>query len=159
MRGRPEVGSDQSTYPNEPDEGIELGEEFSYEINVFEGIMYLAFTSDKHETKRFQKNLISSEYQDESDIPEQVKGLFFPIGQDGTEQARAYSGELNYFKQGAYNQTNGKDPDKNKVWCTGAETYGGDIQKQYDNGSYTEVWFRDATVGPGIAPEQKDLRE
>ena len=34
------------------------------------------------------------------------------------------------------------------VWCTGADTYGGDIAKQYENGSYTEVWFREATVGP-----------
>ena len=39
------------------------------------------------------------------------------------------------------------------VWCAGAETYGGDIAKQYENGCYTEVWFREATVGPG-APQK-----
>jgi hypothetical protein len=39
------------------------------------------------------------------------------------------------------------------VWYGGAETYGGDITKQYENGSYTEVWFREATVGPGIPPK------
>ncbi len=142
------VGADANSYPAEPKDGIELGEEFSYEVNVHKGIMYLTFTSEGHETKTFTKNLIKSEYTTKADIPEQVQKLFFPLGQDGVERANAYAGELNYFKQGAYNQTNGKDPEKNMVWCTGAETYGGDIAKQYANGSYTEVWFLEATVGP-----------
>ena len=146
------VGTGKDDYPAEPEDGIKLGEEFSYEVNVFEGIMYLTFKSQNHETKTFTKNLIASEYINKSDIPEQVKNLFGPLGQDGTERASAYKGELNYFKQGAYNQTNGKNPAKNRVWHTGAETYGGDIAKQYENGSYTEVWFRDSTVGPGKPP-------
>ena len=79
--------------------------------------------------------------------------MFGPLGQDGTERATAYKGELNYFKQGAYNQTNGKSPETNRVWSTGAETYGGDIAKQYENGSYTEVWFREATVGQSTPPK------
>ena len=143
------VGTGKNDSPPEPKDGVELGEEFSYEVNVFDGIMYLTFTSEKHETKTFTKNLIKSEYTSPANIPAQVKNLFFPIGQDGTERATAYSGELNYFKQGAYNQTNGKDPETNKVWCAGAEIYGGDIAKQYENGCYTEVWFREATIGPG----------
>ena len=144
------IGKDKEDYPAEPTDGIELGEEFSYEINVYNGIMYLTFESEGHETKTFTKNLLTSEYVSPSDIPDQVKRLFVPIGQDGTERATAYSGELGYFKQGAYNQTNGKSPDTNRVWCAGAETYGGDITKQYENGCYTEVWFREATVGPGV---------
>jgi hypothetical protein len=147
------VGTAKDAYPAEPEDGIKLGEEFSYEVNVYKGIMYLTFTSPNHETKTFTKNLISSEYVNKSDLPAQVKKLFVPIGQDGTERATAYSGELNYFKQGAYNQTNGKSPETNMVWCGGAETYGGDIAKQYENGSYTEVWFREATVGPGTPPK------
>lgn len=147
------VGESKDDFPAEPEDGIELGEEFSYEINVYQGIMYVTFTSDRHETKTFTKNLISSEYVNKSDIPEQVQKLFVPIGQDGTERPEAYSGEIIYFKQGAYNQTNGKSPEKNMVWCAGAETYGGDIAKQYENGCYTEVWFREASVGPGTAPE------
>ncbi|WP_104734981.1 polysaccharide lyase family 7 protein [Hanstruepera ponticola] len=147
------VGTSKNSYPVEPKEGIELGEEFSYEVNVYKGIMYLTFKSEGHETKTFTKNLIKSEYVNKSDFPDQVKNLFVPIGQDGTERAIAYSGELNYFKQGAYNQTNGKDPEKNMVWCTGAEVYGGDIAKQYENGCYTEVWFREASVGPGVPQE------
>ena len=146
------VGTAKDKYPAEPEDGIKLGEEFSYEVNVYEGIMYLTFKSQNHETKTFTKNLIASEYVNKTDLPEQVKTLFGPLGQDGTERVTAYKGELNYFKQGAYNQTNGKDPEKNMVWHTGAETYGGDIAKQYENGSYTEVWFRDSTVGPGEPP-------
>lgn len=145
------VGKTKNDFPTEPLNGIELGEEFSYEVNVYKGIMYLTFKSDKHETKTFTKNLIASEYAKKSDLPEQVKQLFVPIGQDGTERATAYSRELNYFKQGAYNQTNGKSPEKNMVWCAGAETYGGDIAKQYENGCFTEVWFSEATIGPGIS--------
>ncbi len=143
------VGSNPTDFPTEPKDGIALGEEFSYEINVHKGIMYLTFTSEGHETKTFTKNLIKSEYTTKSDIPAQTQKLFVPIGQDGVERAEAYAGELNYFKQGCYNQTNGKAPEKNMVWCAGAETHGGDIAKQYATGNYSEVWFRAATVGEG----------
>ena len=145
------IGETKDDFPAEPKDGIELGEEFSYEVNVYKGIMYLTFTSEGHETKTFTKNLISSDFTKKSDIPEQVQRIFVPIGQDGTERANSYEGELMYFKQGAYNQTNGKAPEKNMVWCAGAETYGGDIQKQYENGCYTEVWFRESSVGLGEA--------
>ncbi|TYP72825.1 polysaccharide lyase family 7 protein [Aquimarina intermedia] len=144
------IGKSKNDYPAEPKDGIALGEEFSYEVNVYNGIMYLTFKSENHKTKTFTKNLITSQYVKQSDIPNQVKKLFVPIGQDGSERPTAYSGELNYFKQGAYNQTNGKAPETNMVWCAGAETYGGDIAKQYENGCYTEVWFREATIGPGV---------
>ena len=146
------VGSNPTEFPLEPEDGIELGEEFSYEVNVHEGIMYLTFISEGHETKTFTKNLIESEFTSKEDIPEQTQRLFVPIGQDGVERKEAYAGELNYFKQGAYNQTNGKDPELNMVWCTGADTYGGDIQKQYENGSYAEVWFLEASIGESIKP-------
>jgi len=148
------VGSSPTSYPEEPKDGIELGEEFSYEVNVYQGIMYLTFTSKGHETRTFTKNLLESEYTRSSDIPQQVLKLFGPIGRDGTERANAYAGEKQYFKQGAYNQTNGKSPDDNIVWCTGADVYDGDIAKQYANGCYTEVWFKEATVGDGTLPNQ-----
>ncbi len=148
------VGSSPADFPEEPADGIELGEAFSYKINVHKGIMYLTFTSEGHETKTFTKNLIKSEYTKKADMPQQVQNLFVPIGQDGVERENAYAGELNYFKQGAYNQTNGKDPKSNMVWCAGADTYDGDIAKQYANGDYTEVWFREATVGDGTAPNK-----
>lgn len=144
------VGTSPNTCPEEPKDGIALGEEFSYEINVYEGIMYLTFKSEGHETKTFTKSLIKSEFTKE--LPQQIKTLYASIGRDGLERESAYAGELQNFKQGAYNQTNGKKPEDNMVWSTGSETYDGDITKQYANGSYAEVWFKDATIGAGTNP-------
>ncbi len=140
------VGADADTYPEEPKDGIALGEEFSYEIEVKEGMMSLKFSSEGHETKTFTKNLIESEYTTASHIPEQTQKLFVPIGQDGVERASAYSGEGLFFKFGSYNQTNGKSPEVNKNWCSGAETHDGDIQKQYADGNYAEVWFKTGSI-------------
>ena len=96
--------------------------------------------------KHLQKTLLSSEYTNRSDMPEQVERLFVPIGQDGVERKNGYTGQGLFFKLGCYNQTNGKDPKVNKVWCSGAETHGGDLQKQYADGNYAEVWFKSANI-------------
>ena len=149
------IGLDSTSYPEEPKEGIELGEEFSYEINVYKGIMYLTFASEGHETKTFTKNLLKSDFSKKSDIPQQIWTLYASIGRDGVERENAYAGEIQYFKQGAYNQTNGKNPEENIVWSTGSETYDGDIAKQYANGCYTEVWFKEATLGAGTMPNKE----
>jgi len=140
------VGSTTNTYPPEPKYGIALGEEFSYIVEVADGIMKLKFMSKGHPTKTFTKNLVKSEYTTKKDMPKQTRALFAPIGQDGVEREKAYTGEGLFFKQGCYNQTNGKSPDVNKVWCSGAETHGGDIQKQYGDGNYAEVWFKEASI-------------
>lgn len=140
------VGESPTSYPEEPADGVELGEEFQYEVHVVDGLMSLTFSREGHETKTFSKSLVSSDYTESSDIPQQVLTVFESTGRDGTERADAYAGELQYFKQGSYNQTNGKDPEENMVWHTGAETYGGDLGEQYANGSYAEVWFREACV-------------
>ncbi|WP_299118864.1 polysaccharide lyase family 7 protein [uncultured Winogradskyella sp.] len=140
------VGRDKNSYPKESKDGIALGEEFSYEIQVKNGIMHLKFTSGEHETKTFTKNLIESQYSTSSDFPKQTQDLFVPIGQDGVERTNAYAGEGCFFKLGSYNQTNGKSPKVNKNWCSGAETHGGDIQKQYADGNYAEVWFKKASI-------------
>ncbi|WCO00898.1 polysaccharide lyase family 7 protein [Psychroserpens ponticola] len=144
------IGTSPNTYPEEPIDGIALGEEFSYEINVYEGIMYLTFTREGHNTKTFTKSLIKSEFT--KALPQQIKTLYASIGRDGLERESAYAGELQNFKQGAYNQTNGKNPEDNMVWSTGSETYDGDIAKQYANGCYAEVWFKEGTLGEGTAP-------
>lgn len=140
------VGTEESTYPKEPEDGLALGEEFSYEIAVKDGMMYLTFTSEGHETKTFTKNLIESEYTTKTDIPDQTQKLFVPIGQDGVEHENAYADEGCFFKLGCYNQTNGVSPEINKNWCSCAETFGGDIQKQYETGNYAEVWFKTASI-------------
>jgi hypothetical protein len=146
------VGSGLTTYPEEPVDGIELGEEFSYEINVYDGVMYLSFTSEGHPSRTFTKDLISSDYTDYSDIPQQVLTVFSSTGQDGTEQSNAYAGELQYFKQGAYNQTKAQAPEENIDSSTGSKTVNSNIAKQYSNGCFTEVWFKEATVGSGTVP-------
>ncbi len=146
------IGTDSTDYPAEPEDGIELGEEFSYEVNVYDGMMYLTFSSPGHQTKRFTKNLIASEYVSKSDMPRQIVDQFVPIGQDGTERPEAYAGEIQFFKQGAYNQTNGKAPSTNMIWSAGGATHGGDLARQYANGDYAEVWFRESSVGPGVPP-------
>ncbi|WP_299098478.1 polysaccharide lyase family 7 protein [uncultured Winogradskyella sp.] len=148
------VGETPDTYPEEPKDGIALGEEFSYEINVYKGIMYLTFTSKGHETVKFTKNLLKSDFATRENIPDQIWSLYAAIGRDGIERNNAYAGELNYFKQGAYNQSNGKSPEDNIVWYTGSDTYNGDIAKQYANGSYAEVWFKETTVGEGTRPTE-----
>jgi hypothetical protein len=138
------VGSSPDAYPLEPQDGIALGEEFSYEVNVYDGMMYLTFTRTGHETIKFTKSLIKSDFATKEDIPQQIIDSYASRRTVGVERDTAYAGELNYFKQGVYNQANGKS--------TKSETYGGDIAKQYANGSYAEVWFRHATVGKGTNP-------
>lgn len=142
------IGKTPTDFPAEPEDGIQLGEEFSYEVNVYEGIMYLTFKSEKHETVTFTKSLIESEFSTRAAIPDQVKRVYANREKGGgVEREIAYAGEINYFKQGAYNQANAKS--------TKSEVYGGDIEKQYANGSYAEVWFREATVGPSTKPLNK----
>ena len=140
------VGSEENAYPDEPKDGITLDEELSYEIEVMDGTMYLTFTSEGHETKTYTKKLMKSEYTTAEAIPKQTQKLFVPIGQDGVERENAYATEGLFFKLGSYNQTNGKSPKVNMNWCSGAETFGGDIQKQYDTGNYAEVWFKEASI-------------
>ena len=140
------VGPNLTTPPDEPENGIALDEEFSYEVNVYEGIMYLTFTSEGHDTIKFTKSLLKSDFAKKSDVPQQVLTRYAPQGRDGVERKNAYAGELMYFKQGAYNQANGG--------TTKSETYGGDIVKQYAHGSYAEVWFKEATVSESTAPNQ-----
>ena len=140
-----EVGSSPTTYPNEPEDGIALGEEFSYEVNVYKGIMYLTFTSEGHETIKFTKSLIKSDFATKEDTPKQVLIRYASKGRDGIERKNAYAGEKQFFKQGAYNQANGKS--------TKSETFNGDIAKQYANGSYAEVWFKEGTLSEGIMPK------
>ena len=140
------VGATENSYPEEPADGIELGEEFTYEIEVKDGIMYLTFTRMGHEPKKFIKNLTESAYTSKEDIPVQTQKLFVTIGQDGVERENAYSDEGLFFKLGSYNQTNGKSPEINRNWCSGAETHGGDLKKQYEDGNYAEVWFKTAQI-------------
>ena len=145
------LGSSPNTYPDEPDDSIALGENFRYEVNVYEGIMYLTFSSHGHENKTFQKSLLKSDFSKKVNIPEQVSRIYATKNRGGVERETAYAGELQFFKQGAYNQANGKS--------TKSATYNGDIDKQYAHGSYAEVWFKDASLGSGTKPDINVLQK
>lgn len=140
------LGTSPNNYPDEPQDGIAIGEVFSYEVNVYKGIMYLTFTSEGHESKTFTKNLLKSDFAKKEDIPQQVINWYSSKRRVGIERDNAYAGEKQFFKQGAYNQANGKS--------TKSETYNGDIEMQYANGSYAEVWFKDGTLGAGTIPNK-----
>ena len=131
------VGKDSITNPQEP-KGIAIGEEFSYEVNVKNGVMHLTFSSPNHKTVKFTKNLIKTDFASKEDIPEQVIANCTPKRKVGVEKENAYKGELQYFKAGAYNQANGG--------TTKSKIYNGNITKQYENGSYAEVWFREIKI-------------
>ncbi|MEQ9404311.1 MAG: polysaccharide lyase family 7 protein [Cyclobacteriaceae bacterium] len=148
------LGTAPDTYPEEPEDGIELGETFSYVVNVYEGIMYLSFKSEGHESRTFTKSMLTSDFISREDFPKQIEDMFVPIGREGTERVNAYEGEIMFFAQGAYNQANGGDPESNMVWSTGSDTYGGDLKQQYANGSFAEVWFSESSVSPGTPPNQ-----
>lgn len=45
------------------------------------------------------------------------------------------------------------------IWNTGSETYDGNLADQYANGSYTEVWFKEATVGSGTVPNITRIKD
>ena len=140
------LGETPDAAPAEPTDGVALGEEFSYAVDVREGLMTLTFERAGEAPKTFTKSLVQSEYTRPSDIPDQIRTYYAAIGRDGVERPEAYAGERQFFKQGAYNQTNGKSPEDNIVWSTGAETYDGDIERQYANGDYAEVWFREGSL-------------
>lgn len=140
------LGERPDSYPEEPEDGIALGEEFSYEVNVYKGIMYLTFTSKGHETKTFTKNLLKSDFATKTDVPQQVIDWYSSKRRVGVEREIAYAGEKVFFKQGAYNQANGKS--------TKSETYDGVIEKQYEHGSYAEVWFKAGSLDEGVNPDK-----
>lgn len=152
-----DVGPDSDTALPEPENGIELGEIFSYEINVYKGIMYLTFKSANHETKKFTKNLIESDFTTYTDIPPQIltSASYKSRGRDGTERPKAYADEMQYFKQGAYNQTKAQIQDEDTDAGKQPETVNGKIEKQYANGCYTEVWFKKAAMGAGTKPMEE----
>jgi len=141
-----ELGEAPNVAPPEPVDGVALGEEFSYTVDVDKGVMTLTFERAGHAPKTFTKSLVSSVYTKDLDLPDQIRTYYAALGRDGNERPQAYAGERQIFKQGAYNQTNGKAPADNMVWSTGAETYSGDIEQQYANGAYAEVWFREGSL-------------
>lgn len=117
------------------DQGIALDETFSYEVNVYENTMYLTFTNARHGTVNFEINLA-----DNVDAKGEIDTIDHPDG---------YSGDILYFKAGAYDQCSIKDDPG--FWypkCLGT----GDWAIDKANGDYAQVTFMRLVTGLGKQP-------
>ena len=123
--------------PADPGEnGLKLGEEFSYAVNVYQNTMYLTFSTEKFGTKKFAidltKNVDAFGKVDEKDF------------------AEAYAQDSFYFKAGAYGQCSASDSDS--VWspaCAGT----GDFAKDKTTGDYNSVTFSELSLSEATPPE------
>jgi len=109
--------------------GIALGEDFSYEVNVYEDIMYLTFTNPRLGTVRQQLNLANN-----IDLHGRV---------DRKDHPNGYAQDAHYFKAGIYNQCRAvaKKPNR-QPRCQGT----GDWATDKANGDYFQVSFSDLKV-------------
>jgi len=127
-----------NTWENSDDpggEGIALGEEFSYVVNVYENIMYLTFEAANHDTVEFQIDL-SNNIDAYGNI-------------DTVDFAKGYSGDSLYFKAGAYNQCNvNTDEGFWSTACNSIGVWGTD----YANGDYVQVTFSKLILSEAACP-------
>ena len=128
-----------NTWENPADpgaQGIALGEEFSYTVNVHENTMHLTFTSERLGTKTYSKSLISRH------------DAYGEINPDANKFG--YAVDSNYFKAGIYNQCSTST--KEGFWsaaCPGT----GNWETDKANGHYAQATFSKLTVGPSTPPE------
>lgn len=111
-------------------EGIALGEEFSYTINVHRNTMYLTFENERLGRVRQQISLVQGINADDNPL--------------------SYGGDTLYFKAGAYNQCSAQD--RPGFWyaaCGGT----GDWETDRANGDYTQVSFSRLVVGDSVAEQ------
>jgi len=127
-----------NTWENPADpgsDGIMLGEDFSYTVNVHLNTMYLTFESPGHPTVRHQINLANN--IDANGNVDELDNLY------------SYGGDSLYFKAGVYNQCSTKDePGIWYVACPGT----GDWDVDRANGDYAQASFSRLVVGPSTAP-------
>lgn len=117
-------------------EGIALGEEFSYTINVHKNTMYLTFESDNHKTIQQQIDLANN-----IDANGKV---------DTKDHPHGYAGEWFYFKAGAYDQCSVKDAEG--FWYTACGGTG--VWKtDYANGDYASVAFSKLVLSDSEKPK------
>ena len=109
--------------------GIKLGETFSYTVDVSGNVMDLIFKTERHGTTEYKINLANN--VDANGEPDTVDN---PYG---------YSGDLMYFKAGAYNQCSSKQQDG--FWYPGCSGTG-DWETDKANGDYAQVTFEKLSV-------------
>ncbi|TXR54327.1 polysaccharide lyase family 7 protein [Reinekea thalattae] len=122
--------------PEDPGKaGIALGDEFSYEVNVYGSMMYLTFSAPKKETVKYAIDLANN---------------VDPYGEvDELDNPRGYAEDFMYYKAGAYNQCSTKDAEG--IWyaaCPGT----GDWETDKANGDYVDVRFSELTLTEATAP-------
>lgn len=111
-------------------QGLALGEEFSYTINVYRNIMYLTFSNERLGTKTFTKSLVSQH---------DANGEIDPL-----DNKFSYGGDSLYFKAGIYNQCSTKKGGGN--WYAGCPGTG-DWATDKANGDYAQATFSKLEVG------------
>lgn len=123
-------GHDWSVKTNPGQQGIALGEEFSYTINVHRNTMYLTFSNDRLGTKTFTKSLVS-----QLDANGQM---------DTLDNKFSYGGDALFFKAGVYNQCSTKKGGGS--WYAGCAGTG-DWAVDKANGDYAQATFSKIEVG------------
>ena len=123
--------------PGDPGpDGIALGEEFSYTINVHRNTMYVEVSNPRLGTRRYKKSLVHNvDAYGERDL---------------LDNPYSYGGDSLYFKAGIYNQCSTKPG--GGFWyaeCPGT----GDWKTDKANGDYAQATFSKLTVGEATEPE------
>ncbi|MDO6746716.1 polysaccharide lyase family 7 protein [Gilvimarinus sp. 1_MG-2023] len=111
---------------NPMEEGIALGEDFSYKVDVQENIMHLTFSAEGRDTVEYKidlsNNVDANGKVDEKDHP------------------NGYTGDWFFFKAGAYNQCSVKEA--KGMWYAGCAG-SGDWEQDKKDGHYASVNFYD----------------
>ncbi|MEP1422278.1 MAG: polysaccharide lyase family 7 protein [Erythrobacter sp.] len=121
------------TWDNDEDpgaNGIALGEDFSYTINVHRNTMYLTFHNERLGTIQQTRSLIR--------------------GADAKDNPYAYGGDSLYFKAGIYNQCSTRTGTSS--WYAGCPGTG-DWEQDKADGNYAQASFSHLAVGPSTPPE------
>lgn len=119
------------------EQGVSLGDEFSYVVNVHKDVMYLTFKAEGHETVEYAINLANG-----VNAYGELDKLDHPYG---------YTLDFNYFKAGAYNQCSTKDDPG--FWypaCPGT----GNWTEDKANGDYSSVTFSRLVVTKSEQPRE-----
>ena len=118
------------------DKGINLDEEFSYTVNVYDNIMYLMFETAKHKTVNYQINLADN------------VNAYGKV--DSKDHAQGYAADPLYFKAGAYNQCSTKDA--KGFWYAGCQGTGNWAEDE-KNGDFARVSFTHLIVTKAEKPK------
>lgn len=127
-------GSDWDDPADPGENGIALGEEFSYTVNVYGDVMHLVFESATHGTVHHQINLANN-IDANSDVDEE-------------DHLLGYRDEKLYFKAGSYNQCSTENNAESFRYpaCGGT----GDWETDEANGDYSRARFSKLIVSPAI---------